>query len=473
MRLFPTVSFRQLLLAAFILIVVVLGVVSLRGLVEIGHLLAQNRGEESGAVQLSANVQRLAERSVMLERIARQYLVLDEPALRSRFDTTAKEADALLVSLSAVIRPSDVQNWKGNLRITKQALDSQGDTNARQQRITTAFRQLDVINSGMAEQVRASMRAQNERLLAALETGRHRLAQRLLGSFALTLVLAVAMGFWLGRPLKQLERAVVHIGENRLDQPVVISGPADLHSLGRRLDWLRLRLVELDADKARFLRHVSHELKTPLASIREGVALLDEGVAEPLQPKQREIVHILSQQTALMQEQIEDLLRFNTVAFEARRLQPAKTRLQDLIRQQIDSQRLHWQAHQLQVSVDGMDVQIEIDPDKLGTVIGNLLSNAIRFSPAGGHIRFAITHAAEVLRIDVTDQGPGVDMADNELIFQPFYRGHQQPQHEAKGSGIGLSIVREYVQAHGGRVVLVCPSAGAHFRIELPYDLVS
>jgi len=98
-------------------------------------------------------------------------------------------------------------------------------------------------------------------------------------------------------------------GENRLDQPIDIRGPTDVRLLGRRLEWLRLRLAELDSDKARFLRHVSHELKTPLAALREGVSLLEDGIAGTLSGSQREVARILRQNTALLQSQIEDLLR--------------------------------------------------------------------------------------------------------------------------------------------------------------------
>lgn len=94
-----------------------------------------------------------------------------------------------------------------------------------------------------------------------------------------------------------------------------------LRRLGQQLEWLRLRLLELDADKARFLRHVSHELKTPLAALREGVALLQDGVTGELTAGQREVAQILHHNTLQLQDEIEALLRFNAAAFEARQLQ--------------------------------------------------------------------------------------------------------------------------------------------------------
>jgi len=289
------------------------------------------------------------------------------------------------------------------------------------------------------------------------------------GSILLAAALAVGFGVWLARPLRRLERAIVGLGENRLDEPIEVPGPPDIRSVGQQLEWLRLRLTELDADKARFLRHISHELKTPLASLHEGVAVLGDGVAGALNPSQAEVVNILQHNTQALQHQIETLLRFNAAAFEARQLRREPTDLLALIENQIEAQRLRWQSHQLSVLAQGAPLVLPVDRDKLASAIGNLLSNAIRYSPFGGQVRVLLGQVPGRVRIDVIDQGPGVAEADRERIFEPFFRGEHQPEDAVKGSGIGLSIVHEYILAHGGRIELLPASVGAHFRIELPH----
>jgi two-component system sensor histidine kinase GlrK len=166
---------------------------------------------------------------------------------------------------------------------------------------------------------------------------------------------------------------------------------------------------------------------------------------------------------------IEALLRFNAAAFEARQLKRTRFDLLVLIEQQLDLQRLQWQARNLRIQVDGAPLEAMVDADKIGTAFGNLLSNAIRFSPEGGAIRIALSSVDGHARIDIVDSGAGVARADRERIFEPFYRGERQPQDAVRGTGIGLSIVQEYIAAHGGRIELVPSSAGAHFRIELPH----
>ena len=188
-----------------------------------------------------------------------------------------------------------------------------------------------------------------------------------------------------------------------------------------------------------------------------------------LNDNQAQVVHILQQNTVVLQRQIEDLLRFNAAAFEARRLVRRKTELVAFLHALVDQQRLQWMAKLLRVRVDGDPLWAEIDGDKMGMALGNLLSNAIRFSPQGGTIQFSVSREAGRACIDIVDGGPGVASADRARVFEPFYRGERQPVDAARGSGIGLSIVHEYVTAHGGQIELLPDGPGAHFHIELPH----
>ena len=464
-------SFRQLLLVAFLLIAALLSAASLRGLFSLETLLRQSSEGARQAVARTADAQVLAERTVAMERAARQYLVLDDPVLRQRFEEATRDATGALGRLTDTRVPSSLASeW----RATQSLIESQlrgpmAEMRVREVAVTAAFRELEGINVAIAEQVRLATEARNQVLMDELEAGRTELGRQILGAIAVAIVLALGFGVWLARPLKRLEQAVVGLGENRLDRPIDIRGPADVRLLGRRLEWLRLRLAELDSDKSRFLRHVSHELKTPLAALREGVSLLEDGITGSLNDNQREVARILRQNTAVLQSQIEDLLRFNAAAFEARRLVRRKTELSTLIKELVAQQRLQWQARQLALHVDGGPLHAEVDADKLRTALGNLLSNAIRFSPVGATIRFSVTRVPGRACIDIVDQGPGVAAVDRARVFEPFYRGERQPSGAVRGSGIGLSIVYEYITAHGGQIELLDDGPGAHFHIELPH----
>ncbi|MDO9402874.1 MAG: HAMP domain-containing sensor histidine kinase [Polaromonas sp.] len=475
MRIFKRISFRQLLVIAFLLIAALLGAASLRALFTLQELTMQSREGAARALELSAAAQSLTERSLAMERSSRQAVVLDDRGLRGRFAAAARDAQGVMQRLEAQGVPPDLTaQWTALVQSISSLLSGPPETALdREQQVTYAFREMDVVSTAIAQQVQQTIEAQNKALLDKAENSRRHLTQQVTWAIVLALLMALAFGIWLTRPLKRLETAIIGLGENRLDKAIAIEGPADLQMVGQRLDWLRLRLVELDADKARFLRHISHELKTPLASMREGVSLLEDGVAGELNESQKEVAKILRHNTSVLQSQIEDLLRFNAAAFEARQLHREKTDLLQLIENQVETQRLQWRSRNLRVLVEGKPVVMDLDAEKISTALGNLISNAIRYSPVQGEIHIRLSQPGNGVCLDIQDQGPGVAEHDRIRIFEPFYRGERQPSDAMRGSGIGLSIVHEYISAHGGRIELLPDSPGAHFRIELPHALKS
>ncbi|MDO9133569.1 MAG: ATP-binding protein [Hydrogenophaga sp.] len=464
-------SFPQLLLVAFLLIGLLLGAAALRALFSLEALMTQSRESAAQAIALSTAAQSLSERSLTMERAARQSLVLRDNQLRQRFTEAAGNARDILKRLEDnELPPEFAFNWLQQLTVITELLDGPAETALdREREVARAFREIDGHSASIAQKVQSIIGTRNETLQARFETSRQELTQQVLGSIFVAAVMALGFGVWLARPFKRIERAIQGLGENRLDVPIDIAGPADVRRVSQQLDWLRLRLTELDADKARFLRHISHELKTPLASLHEGVAVLGDGVAGPLNPNQAEVVNILQHNTLMLQHQIEALLRFNAAAFEARQLKREQTDLMAVVEDQIDAQRLHWQGLGLTVRAEGVSVNLPIDREKIASAVGNLLSNAIRFSPQGGVIRLVLLDLPGRASLDIIDQGPGVAETDRDRIFEPFYRGERQPQGAVRGTGIGLSIVHEYIVAHGGRIELLPQRQGAHFRIELPH----
>ena len=464
-------SFRQLLLVAFMLIAALLGGTALRSVVILERLMAQSSKEAARALELNGAAQALAARSAGMERAARQSLVLNDSLLRRRFGDESRAAEAALQQMAgAGLRGDEPAVWRAQAQSIAALLEGPVQTSLERERLVAAeFRDLDAVNGRIVAQVQALIESRDRALRGQLDAARARLMQQVVAAIALAVMLAVGFGVWLARPFKRLERAIVQLGENQLAEPINIPGPSDVRGVSQQLEWLRLRLTELDADKARFLRHVSHELKTPLAALREGVALLQDGVAGALTPNQAEVAQILHHNAVALQAQIEALLHFNAAAFEARQLRRRKTDLLALLHDQVEAQRLQWRARELQVEVEGSAPPLQVDPEKLGTAIGNLLSNAIRFSPPASTLRLVLAASDAGVTIDFIDQGPGVAGTDADRVFEPFYRGQRQPEGAVRGTGIGLSIVQEYVAAHGGRVRLVSDTQGGHFRIELPH----
>ncbi|MEO8598347.1 MAG: ATP-binding protein [bacterium] len=465
-------SFRQLLLTAFLLIVALLSATSVQALLTLERLARDGRQAAHDAVQLTEDAQRLAERTIAMERSARQFMVLNDPVFRDRYRevwTEAREALGALKAQLSQVPASEFEAWIAHSEAAWALLQTDPQQRAQKQEILArVFVRLPVINALLSTESRLEVARRNNALVAALAQQRSILKMQVVGAIALAALFAFSFGLWLSRPLARIEAAISRLGQNRFDQAIKVDGPADLRRLGSQLDWLRRRLADLEADKARFMRHISHELKTPLAALREGVALLEEEVAGPLSGNQREVAGILRQNTLALQTQIEDLLRYNAAAFDAQQLHCGPTALRVLLQHVTDVQRLQWQARDLTIELSGTDQVASVDPDKLQVALANLLSNAIRFSPQGGTIHLLLGRLSDRITIDCIDQGPGIAPTDAARIFEPFYQGLRQPPGARNGNGIGLSIVHEYVAAHGGTVQLVPRETGAHFRISLP-----
>jgi two-component system sensor histidine kinase GlrK len=274
---------------------------------------------------------------------------------------------------------------------------------------------------------------------------------------------------FLGRPIREIDRAIDAIGHGRLNDPVAVRGPTDLQALGRQLEWLRNRLGEIAEERNRFLRHMSHELKTPLANIREGTELLLEGAVGGLSAEQREVGGILRDNSLRLQRLIENLLSYSE--WQARRgaLDLDQVRLPALVEATLETYHLSISTHRLQLVREVEDVTLVADRAKLRLILDNLVSNAVKFTPDGGTITVRGRSDAGEVVIEVADSGPGIPAAERGRVFEAFYQGATPQGGLVRGTGIGLSVVQEFVQAHGGTIEIVDGEfPGAHFKVRLP-----
>ncbi|HSE12600.1 MAG TPA: ATP-binding protein, partial [Rudaea sp.] len=317
--------------------------------------------------------------------------------------------------------------------------------------------------------------AQTDRELKQLQTETERARRRLFWQASalvpVTIALIVFFAVFFARPIRQIDAAIGNIGHGQLTEPVAVRGPSDLEALGRQLEWLRQRLGEIAEERNRFLRHMSHELKTPLANIREGTELLMEGAVGTLSIEQREVAGILRDNSLRLQRLIENLLSFSE--WQARRsgLEVGEIRLQPLVKSAIETYQLPISAHRLRLDLQVDDVVLEADRAKLKLILDNLISNAVKFTPDGGTITVRARPDADGVHVvlDVADTGPGIPESERGRIFDAFYQGATPQGGLVRGTGIGLSVVQEFVYAHDGTVELVDGEFdGAHFRVRLP-----
>ncbi|WP_283744364.1 HAMP domain-containing sensor histidine kinase [Sideroxydans sp. CL21] len=292
----------------------------------------------------------------------------------------------------------------------------------------------------------------------------------LIGLVPLALLLAFGFSILITRPIRQIDDAIRAMGNGELSNTIKIDGPQDLQQLGDRLNWMRLRLLEIEEQKSTFLQHISHELKTPLTSIREGANLLSEGIAGKLTAKQNEIARILFANSIQLQKRIEDLLNYSALQAGKAALHIQRVALRMVLESVLHDQYLAITNKSLQIELLCPDLMLECDEQKVRTIVDNLLSNAIKYSPQGGLVKIHAGVIDSSVRLEVQDSGPGIDPMDREKIFDAFYQGRKAPQGHIRGTGLGLSIAREYVLAHGGSIELLEIHQGTCFRITLPLN---
>jgi two-component system sensor histidine kinase GlrK len=166
-----------------------------------------------------------------------------------------------------------------------------------------------------------------------------------------------------------------------------------------------------------------------------------------------------------LQALIENLLQFGKTQDPITDLKLEPVALEEVIRSVIESQGVAAVSKEITVDHELAVVRIVADASKVRTVIDNLLTNAIKYTPLGGRVSVSLAARPDFAIVDVRDTGPGIAHVDRDRIFEPFYQGLTEYQSSVKGTGLGLAIAKEYVEAHHGFIELVGSEQGAHFRV--------
>lgn len=440
---------------------------------EVDRLVAQGQRALFATVRATQSSQLLLEAITDMERNARQYKVLGDPALLQVYEENHQKFVDTARRLSALNLP-DLQRERLDLMTRLEAEVSETVTRFAHDAPETAVA-VDGFTS-LARDAR-KMLVDNRKLVegevATLESNGAEVQRGLVvQAMALApgaLVLAGIFTVLITRPIRQMDKAIRRLGDGDFSAPAQIQGPRDLEQLGERLDWMRTRLLEVEADKNRFLRHISHELKTPLTAIREGAELLNEGVVGHLNSQQAEITAILKDNTLQLQRLIEDLLDFNIATSRSSKLRCEHVALRGLIYNVLTDHKVAVLARQLVLDISLAPVELDGDRAKLQTLVDNLVSNAIKFSPEKGRLHVHLRAREGQAVIEVADSGPGIPEAERRRIFDAFFQGSNVPNGHVRGTGLGLSIAREYAQAHGGYIeVIDGEGSGACLRVILP-----
>jgi signal transduction histidine kinase len=435
-----------------------------------------------------------------MEENAGKFWVTREPGYRELFERAAESFDTALRELDA--QPLNAEEraeleelltlWRefGSLA---DALDSSAllsDPPAQALRAQTAMLRLQTRRVSEASQL-----AMRDRLEASAASARG--AERISWVAAAgTLLLALLIFWWIvrsiSRPLTKLQRGTHEVAEGNFEHRLDVGHDDEFAQLSMDFNQMTRRLGELDRMKRGFLSKVSHDLKTPLASMQETVGVMLDGVVGPVTARQRRMLELTRQSAERLSAMIARILDLSAMEAGAATLDIADHDLTSLVRPALDALALGdpGRAPRVNARTPTAPVRLRSDRDRVVQVLVNLLENAAKFSPPGEPIEIAARlttieeagvpqHLSRGLRVprdrtdavlfEVADRGPGVADEDRDRIFEHFVQANGGPTGDSRGVGLGLAICREIVDLHGGAIwVRPRSGGGSVFCVLLP-----
>lgn len=222
-----------------------------------------------------------------------------------------------------------------------------------------------------------------------------------------------------------------------------------------------------------FVSIASHELKTPLTAIGAYTDALVMNAERPNFPERQEFLGVIRHETDRLLRMVNRILDFSQIEFGNRQLHRANISLPELVEGVVATMRPQFEERRLNVEMDFPDSlpRVDVDPDLMRQVFVNLLGNAAKFGPEGSQIAATARERASTIEISVKDQGPGIPESEVQNIFKQFYRVKNKQGEAVDGSGLGLTIVRNIIEVHGGRIeVDGGHGSGATFHFTIPKE---
>lgn len=460
-------SLRQLVMMAFLLVLVPLLVLAWQAWQSLNALSAQAAQTNRTTLIDARRSEAMTNAALEMERSYRQYCVLDDATLAKVYEGQRKRYAQMLEAHAGVLPDEHLyQLLSQSLKdlALLQCKNSGPDAAAAAHLETFAN-----ANAEMVQATRAVVFSRGQQLQQEIAERGQFFGWQALVLFLLSLGLVIVFTRMIIGPVKGIERMINLLGEGRsLGDSVLFKGPRELRSVGQRIVWLSERLSWLESQRHEFLRHISHELKTPLASMREGTELLADQVAGPLTADQKEVVEILDSSSRHLQKLIEQLLDYNRKLADGQ-VELEKVELAPLVEGVISAHSLPARAKMMHTECDLSPVACLAEPMLLMSVLDNLYSNAVHYGSESGTIYLRSARLGQVLRIEVANTGEPIPATEREMIFEPFYQGSLQRKGAVKGSGLGLSIAQDCIRRMHGELHLVDDdTTDVCFRIELP-----
>ena len=456
------VSIKTLTLLGFSLVTLPLVLAFLYSANQVNLLSKQGTAAIFTVAERVENTRKIRQTLNGLERFASQYIVLKEQELFIQYIDQQNALEGILQQEFSYYHDQHFANiaeqYQQKLNQIRMLVTESETNHINLPQLQQHFKQLTAINQQLAlhSNKQINLQAKN------METFANQVKQTMLFSLLIipiTLIIAGVFIVLITQPLKALLKRINVLEQGNFQQAIHINGSAEIEEIAEALELMRSRLHALELQKSSFIRHISHELKTPLAAIREGTELLYDNSVGSLNSGQQEITKIIKNSVNRLQQLIEDLLDFNIV-LDSTSLQDAEIiNVTDEIEHNLAVRLLDLKRKQITVIKHISPITLQCNSKQLSVIIDNLLSNAIKFSPDNGEIQISAKVSKQILTLSITDQGCGISPELHSKIFDAFYQGPSAHNSQIKSSGLGLTIVKELLMRLNGTITITINSS--------------
>jgi two-component system sensor histidine kinase GlrK len=496
------ISLRKLILVGFTMAILPLVLALVFAVTAVKELAVSSQKTAYRVAQISQKKELLRERLTDFERKAKRYLILEDAESRVALETVHRDLGEVISNLLSLteepalvaqlqrfsVEEGGIFQHVSNMAIEPTAKPEKVDTRrsgatreqrdrprkARMEKTDEMFSTLNLKAKELARGFSGIVDSEVDNLESRSSAVQRRMLQESSVLLPISVVLISFVTFFIIRSVRQMDHAIRKLGAGDFIRPIQVTGPKDLEYLGERLDWLRSRLRGLEEAKQQFIRHVSHEIKTPLATIHEGTELLADEVVGELNTEQREIAQIVVSNTQKLDTLIAELINYSQVNARPGAMLRETVNMARLVSELIDDYQIRLRTKSIELTEQLRPVELDGNPDQLRTVVDNLLSNAVKYSPVGGEICVTLRQNGGHMELEVEDDGPGIEPDERKHVFEPFFQGKAAREDGIAGTGMGLAIVSECVSGHHGKVEALEPrpnKKGARIRVQIPLRL--
>jgi signal transduction histidine kinase len=399
--------------------------------------------------------------ALQISRVSRMLDTLNTYNLR-------EVADQIRSAIAAVLRYAPLE-YQAVLSARTRAADTLSNRH-----VVPAINSVDRAIAAAQQSLRVRTSERVQETAALTEKAQRVSAAALVLALGLALLIAFALWRSISRPVHDLAQGMAAVADGNFGHRLSVSPdrPDEFGRLSGSFRTMAAQLAQLDRLKAEFISVASHEIKTPLNVILGYLQLLDEGVYGPISGRQREIIKTLDTQTRSLARLVHQLLDVSRFEAGGGKIYPRPMDLRRFLHDLEGTFRVLSLQRGIHFGVeygDDLPVEVQWDADRMNEVMGNLLSNAFKFTERDGHISLRVESIDDQVQLSVIDTGAGIPPSQLPHIFEKFFQADNQGPSSIGGTGLGLAIAKQIVVAHGGSIVADSTLAvGTTFTITLP-----